>query len=304
MLSQNATHYLELHRAMGFKFRIQGSLLRSFVAFAEPRGDEFVCTQSVLDWAAQAPSPPQRRNRLLTVRRFALAMHAENERHAVPPADALGSETFKRHQPHIFSQVDIARLLAAAAQLPPKDSIRPVTYTTLFALLAASGLRISEALALKLKDITDDGLLIRATKFRKNRLVPLHETTQRALNRYLACRAHLGSEDPAVFLSQRGTALRYSTVVTVFLKLVRSLGLHPGPGHRGPRLHHLRHTFAVRSLEQCPSEPEAVSHHMTALSTYLGHAHVSDTYWYLQATPLLMTQIAAACETLFKGEPT
>lgn len=103
MLSQDATRYLELHRAMGFKFRIQGSLLRNFVAFAEPRGDEFVRTQSVLHWAAQAPSPPQRRNRLLTVRRFALAMQAEDERHQIPPADALGRESFKRCTPYIYS---------------------------------------------------------------------------------------------------------------------------------------------------------------------------------------------------------
>jgi integrase len=302
MLSQNATRYLELQRAMGFKFRIQGSLLRSFVAFAEIRGDEFVCTQSVLDWAAQAPSPPQRRNRLLTVRRFALAVQAEDERHQIPPADAFGRESFKRSAPYIYSQEDIARLLGAAAQLKPKDSIRPATYSTLFALLAATGLRISEALALKLDDVTDEGLLIRATKFRKSRLVPLHETARRGLERYLALRTRLGAADPALFISLAGTALCYPTVIAIFLSLVRSLGLHPGPGHRGPRLHQLRHTFAVRSLEQCAGNREAVSRHMTALSTYLGHTHVSDTYWYLEATPLLMAQIAAAGEALHRGE--
>ena len=302
MLSQDATGYLELQRAMGFKFRIQGSLLRSFVAFAEPRGDEFVCTQRVLDWAAQAPSPPQRRNRLLTVRRFALAVQAEDERHQIPPADAFGRESFKRCAPYIYSQEDIARLLGAAAQLKPKNSIRPATYSTLFALLAVTGLRISEALALKLDDVTDEGLLIRATKFHKSRLVPLHETTQRALERYLTLRARLGAADPALFVSLAGTALCYPTVIAIFLSLVRSLGLHPGPGHRGPRPHQLRHTFAVRSLEQCAGNREAVSRHMIALSTYLGHAHVSDTYWYLEATPLLMSQIAAAGEALHRGE--
>jgi integrase len=302
MLSQDATRYLELQRAMGFKFRIQGSLLRSFVAFAEIRGDEFVCTQSVLDWAAQAPSPPQRRNRLLTVRRFALAVQAEDERHQIPPADAFGRESFKRCAPYIYSQEDIARLLGAAAQLKPKNSIRPATYSTLFALLAATGLRISEALALKLDDVTDEGLLIRATKFRKSRLVPLHETARRGLERYLALRTRLSAADPALFISLAGTALRYPTVNAIFLSLVRSLGLHPGPGHRGPRLHQLRHTFAVRSLEQCAGNREAVSRHMTALSTYLGHTHVSDTYWYLEATPLLMAQIAAAGEALHRGE--
>ena len=208
MLNQDIIRYLELRRAMGFKFRSQGSLLCNFVAFAEQRRDQFVCTPSVLDWAAQSPSPPQRRNRLLTVRRFALAMHAEDERHAVPPADALGCETFKRRAPYIYSQEDIARLLGAAAQLQPLESIRPATYSTLFALLATTGLRISEALALQVGDLTDDGLYIRETKFRKSRLVPLHETTQRALVGYRVLRARLGSADLALFLSQHGTALR------------------------------------------------------------------------------------------------
>ena len=303
MLSQDAARYIELHRAMGFKFRIQGSLLRSFVGFAEPRGDQFVRTQRVLDWAAKAPSPPQRRNRLLAVRRFALAMRAEDERHQIPPRDAFGHESFKRRTPYIYSQDDIARLLGAAAQLKPQNSIRPATYSTLFALLAATGLRISEALALKLDDLTDDGLLIRATKFRKSRLMPLHQTTRRALDHYLVLRTRLGvAADSALFVSVAGTALCYSTVIAIFLRLVRSLGLHAGPGHRGPRLHQLRHTFAVRSLEQCAGNPEAVSRHMTALSTYLGHAHASDTYWYLEATPLLMGQIAASGEAWHRGE--
>ncbi len=302
MLSQDVAHYLELQRAMGFKFRIQGSLLHNFVAFAQPRGDEFVCAQSVLDWAAQAPSPQQRRGRLLTVRRFALAVHAEDARHQIPPADAFGRESFKRRTPYIYSQQDIARLLGAAARLKPKNSIRPATYSTLFALLAATGLRVSEALALKIDDVTDDGLLIRATKFHKSRLVPLHEPVRRALERYLALRAGLGAVDPALFLSPAGTAIRYPTVIAIFLSLIRSLGLHPGPGRRGPRLHGLRHTFAVRSLEQCAGNRQAVARHMTALSTYLGHTHVSDTYWYLEATPLLMAQIAASGEALYRGQ--
>ena len=172
----------------------------------------------------------------------------------------------------------------------------------MFALLAATGLRVSEALALKIDDVTDDGLLIRATKFHKSRLVPLHETVRRALERYLALRAGLGAVDPALFLSPAGTAIRYPTVIAIFLSLIRSLGLHPGPGRRGPRLHGLRHTFAVRSLEQCAGNRQAVARHMTALSTYLGHTHVSDTYWYLEATPLLMAQIAASGEALYRGQ--
>jgi integrase len=132
--------------------------------------------------------------------------------------------------------------------------------------------------------------------------VPLHATSRQALDRYLALRVRFRAMEPALFVSPAGTALCYPTVIAIFLALVRALGLHPGPGHPGPRLHQLRHTFAVRSLEQCAGNREAVSRHMTALSTYLGHAHVSDTYWYLEATPLLMAQIAASGEARYRGE--
>lgn len=302
MLSHDLARYVELHRSMGFKFRTQSLLLRSFVAFAEHSGDQLVRTARVLDWAAQAPSPPQRHNRLATVRRFALAMHAEDPCNEVPPGDAFGRAWFKRCAPHIYSPDEIVALVRAASQLLPAGSIRPATYSTLFALLAATGLRVSEALALEVGDFTDDGLLVRATKFRKNRLVPLHQTTRCALLRYLKQRAGVAARSPAFFISLNGTGLYYSTVVTVFLSLSRSIGLRAGLGHRGPRIHDLRHTFAVRSLECCAGDATAIARHTTALSTYLGHTHVSDTYWYLQATPLLMSQIARASETLLRRE--
>lgn len=302
MLSQDLSRYVDLHRSMGFKFRTQTLLLRSFVTFAEGRGEELVRSARVLEWAAQAPSPPQRHNRLATVRRFALAVHAEDARHEVPPAEAFGRAWFKRCSPHIYTSEQIADLLHAASKLPPQDSIRPVTYTTLFALLAATGLRISEALALELDDFTDEGLLIRATKFHKDRLVPLHQTTRCALMRYLDQRGRVRSNCSAFFISSNGSALCYSTVIRTFLGLSRSIGWRFGRGHRGPRIHDLRHTFAVRALERCAGDARAVARQATALSTYLGHSHVSDTYWYLQATPLLLSQIAKAGETLLRGE--
>lgn len=298
MLSEDVKRYVARHRALGFKYRVQNGLLRNFAAFAEAQGDDVVHTQCALNWAAQAPSPQQRRNRLLTVRRFAWAMRAEDERYQIPPTEAFGRASFKRRTPHIFTSEEIIAILKAAAQLSPIGSMRPATYTTLFALLAATGLRSSEALALTLEDVTEDGLIIRETKFRKSRLVPLHETAHTQLDGYLSRRAHLPTTTPTVFVSQQGTILSYSTVITVFLSVVRAIGLRAGPGHPGPCLHDLRHTFAVRSLEQCGTDPNAVKRHVVALSTYLGHAHVSDTYWYLQATPKLMNQIAKAGENL------
>ena len=235
MLNQDLTRYVDLHRSVGFKFRTQHSLLRNFVSFAEANGDEFVHVGRVLDWAACAPSPPQRCNRLRMVRRFAQVMQAEDPRHEVPSADALGQEPFKRRIAHIYQPNEIAQLMRAAAQLPPIGSIRPLMYSTLFGLLAVTGMRISEALALRLEDVTADGLIVRQTKFQKSRLLPLHDTTQRALEKYLSVRLRLGTLDHALFVSTSGKAPAYDTVAATFRRLARSIGLRGGPGHPGPR---------------------------------------------------------------------
>ena len=301
MLSADIGRYVELHRAMGLKFRLQSGLLRHFAAFAEPRGDLWVRTKTVLAWAAEAPSAAQRRQRLLVVRRFALQMQAEDERYEAPPALAFGKPKRERRMPHIYSPDEIRRLLAAAAQLTPRRSIRPATYVTLLALIASTGLRISEVLGLQLSDVTGPGLLVRNTKFRKSRLVPLHATARCGLERYMALRRRVHGADSSVFASTRGSGLSYSTVYSVFLQLMRSAGLRDEPGIPGPRIHDLRHTFAVRALEQCGDSDQEIARHVLALSTYLGHAHPSDTYWYLQATPKLMESIGRRSESLFEG---
>lgn len=302
MLSEDLDRHINLHHVLGFKFRTQALLLRNFVAYAEARGDQIISADRVIAWAVEAPSPQQRRNRLLEVRRFAIAMHAEDGRHEVPATDALGRGLFTRRIPHIYSQDDILRLMTAAASLPPAGSIRPLTYATLFGLLAATGMRISEALALRLADITDDGLIIDKTKFKKSRLLPLHPSTRRALNAYLAVRLRVAAESDILLIGNTGKAVAYPTVIAIFLRLTRSIGLRGTPGTGGPRIHDMRHTFAVRSLEGCHSNAAAVSRHIVGLSTYLGHAHVTDTYWYLQASPVLMTHIADAGEALQRGE--
>ncbi len=303
MLSQQLADHAALQNALGFKFRTPYLLLRNFVSFAELRGECFVATATVLEWALKAPSPEQRRNRLLTVRRFAIALQAEDPRHEVPSADLFGSACYQRRTPYIYSSDDIKRLIDAAHRLGPDGSIRPLTYATLFGLIAVTGMRISEALAIRLPDVTEDGLIIAQTKFKKSRLLPLHSTTRLAVDKYLVSRMKSASRSDALFISNKGTPPAYPTVVTVFLQLVRSIGLRGAPGSQGPRIHDLRHTFAVRSLEGCAQDSQAVARHITALSTYLGHAHVTDTYWYLQATPELMAHTAVAAEALHRGGP-
>jgi integrase len=301
MLNEAVNRHIELYRSMGFKYKVQAYMLHSFADFAEGRSEEFVQTDSVLEWAAGAPSVRQRHDRLLTVRRLACALNAEDNRHQVPPTDFFGRARKSRRTCHIFTRDEIDRLLRAASHLSPTGSMRPVTYAALLSLIVCTGLRVSEALKLELSDLTEDGLLIRATKFQKNRLVPLHESARCELQRYVAARSRIATTTATVFISQRGARLPYPTVNATYLCLARSAGLRGGPGLGGCRIQDLRHTFAVRSLEQCAGDRKAVARHMAALSTYLGHAHVSDTYWYLQATPKLLGDVATAAEALHQG---
>jgi integrase len=298
MLIDDLGRYVALRYSLGFKFRTQRYLLLRFVEFAAARGDRFITSDRVLAWAVEAPSPEQRRNRLLTIRRFAIAMHAEDPRHEVPAADALGRGLFKRKLHHIYQAEEIQRLMNAAAALPPAGTIRPRTFVMLIGLLAATGMRISEALTLRVGDLTEDGLTVNMTKFKKSRLLPLHPSTRTALEEYLSIRSRFATTNDAILISNTGAAVSYDTAAGVFRKLSRQIGLRAGRGQPGPRIHDLRHSFAVRSLEACAFDRESVSRHILALSTYLGHAHVTDTYWYLQATPTLMAQIGAAGEAL------
>lgn len=297
MIRALVERHIALHLATGYLFRKQTGLLRSFARYAHSQGDEVVRAQTALLWAAQAPTAGTRRGRLHVVCRFARLMQAEDSCHEVPPPDVFGPQP-PRRTPFIFSPEQIRELLEAAAELGPRGSLRPKTYQTMLGLIAATGLRISEALALQLKDVTNAALVIRETKFKKSRFVPLHDSTSGALDAYLLARQQYARYDEAVFLSDRGTGLKYSAVIATFLRLVRGIDLHPGPGMPGPRIHDLRHTFAVRSLEQCAGDRDSISRHMLALSTYLGHARLCHTYWYLEATPRLLADVAAITEAV------
>ena len=296
MLMKAVESYLALRRAAGYELKNQEYRLKNFARFAAECGDNFVSIPTVMKWASQIDSPHYR---LETVIPFARHVQAEDERHQVPSSKAFGNRRARRI-PFIFTPSESNLLVEEATHLEPIESLRPHTYSTLFGLLFASGLRISESLNLLIDDCTRDGLLIRRTKFQKSRLVPLHETAVAGVERYLERRKRTASGDDHLFVSLRGRGLSQNAVFNTFDELRRKIGLDRGRGGRRPRVHDIRHTFAVRALEACPEGRDNVGRHMLALSTYMGHSHINHTYWYLDATPHLMRDIVEACEAFLK----
>jgi len=296
--------YLDLRRAAGFKLRATGSRLRSFARAAEERSEIHIRTETATAWAGTASSPYERHNRLRDLIIFARHLRAEDTAHELPDIEFFPFR-YHRRPPHIFSEEEEAHILAAAGRLGPPGTSRADTYRTLLATLMATGLRVGEALRLKIENLTADGLFVRDTKFSKSRLVPLHPTTAAALGDYRAQWRVVVEPDAPFFVSSKGEALAYSTVYDTFRGILRCLDLSPGAtagrGRPRPCLQDMRHTFAVRALEACPDARAAINRHMLALSTYMGHCSVASTYWYLHATPRLMTDIADACEAWCTG---
>jgi integrase/recombinase XerD len=300
MLIALVERYISLRQTLGYKLRELASSLRAFATFAANRSDTHVRTSTAVDWATGAPSPHARYIRLRNVVLLARFLCAEDSAHEVPP-NSFHASTLRR-LPYIYPQEEIAQLVGAASQLRESYPLRRQVYRTLLGLIAATGLRISEALDLRLDDILPDGVLqIRRTKFGKSRLVPLHATVANALDRYLEQRRRLVVTDDHVFLSAGNQRIASSTVEHTFRRICRLAGIAPSRT-RPVRIHDLRHTFATRALEQCSTRREAVARHFVALATYLGHVDIANTYWYLEATPELMTGIAVAAEALIAGE--
>ena len=293
MLTRAVETYLAVRRAAGFALRFDGSLLKGFAAFSEARKQHYVSTGIAIEWAGLAPSVPQRARRLGMVIRLARYLRAEDERHDVP-APVFGAEKSSRPTPCILTLEQIQQLVTAASKMTYR--ICAATYPTLFSLLACTGLRVTEATQLRFDDVTPDGLIIRRTKFRKSRLVPLHETAHKGLQSYLVQRRLYAPLDDHVFVSFQGRPLSVSAVDEAFRIAVKRIGLPLGAGGVRPRPHSLRHSFAVRALLTCPDGRDAITKHMLALSTYLGHSKVAHTYWYLEAVPDLMRDIADHAE--------
>jgi integrase len=288
------TRYLAQRRALGFDLRIAGKRLLVFARFADQHAQGGPLTIALaLAWAHATSRPSQLTSarRLEIVRPFAQWLRQLDPRTEVPPARLLG-RAHRRLVPHIYTHDELRALLAEADRLTPPGGLRPASLVALLGLLASTGMRVSEALALRRSDVDlEAGLLhVRQTKFRKSRLVPLHPTTVTALRSYAALcdRPAPGhARDDAFFVVDGGIRLSYSKVRTAFRRIRIRLGWEEGSGRR-PRIHDLRHTFACQRLLLWQEQRADVSRCLLDLCTYLGHAKVSDTYWYLSAFPELL----------------
>lgn len=286
--------YLAARRQMGFALEIAGEQLLAFGRFADESGHRGSLTaELMIRWAQNAgqAKPLTSARRLEVLRPFAKYRSQFDSATEIIPRSFFGP-AHRRLVPHIYTEHEIKALLKATDNLLPAGGLRPLTYRTLFGLLAATGMRISEALHLKQQDIDleHELLTVRETKFCKSRLVPLHSTTAAAMARYAKARQRkIGHQTlGAFFVSDRGEPLPDRTVHSTFEKLRVRLGWVARGGHSAPRIHDLRHSYICKVLLRSYRQHQPIDNIIDALSTYVGHAKVSDTYWYVTAIPELM----------------
>ena len=300
---RRAKEYLAYRRDLGFELRKREPLLLQFAQYVDQAGHQGpLTTQLAVHWArlpAQA-SPRYWAIRLDVVRGFARYLAIFDPDTEIPGRGLLGP-AYCRATPHIYSEAEVSALLAAARRLSPRNSLRPHTYAALFGLLACTGLRGCEARKLTRADVAweQNLLTIRATKFRKTRLVPLRPTTTQALRMYAQVRDrfHPVPQSESFFVTRRGTPLSATSVQGTFERLRDQLAWSARSGERAPRIHDLRHTFACRRLLQWYQQGVAVGRVIDTLATYLGHTGVNHTYWYLTGVPELLELAVARFET-------
>jgi site-specific recombinase XerD len=289
--------YVAIRRALGTQFREPARTLAHFVDFLEREETEIISTDLALRWAMERKGVQRATwaRRLTMVRGFAAWLSAYDPRTEVPPKRLLHAR-HRRNKPYIFADQQIEHLMSEAARLPSPTGLRALTHATLIGLLAATGLRPGEALALDLADVdlVNGVLSIRQTKFGKSRFVPIKDSTCVALAEYAERRNELRPRRPTdrFLVSERGTPLQGSTARRTFAKVSCAIGLRAaargGRSGRGPRLQDLRHTFATRKLIEWYRVGLDVERELPKLTTYLGHVDVGHTYWYIEAVPELL----------------
>lgn len=305
-LREALADYLRLRRALGYKLERAGKLLPQFLDYLEQEDAEIVTVERTLAWAT-LPAGGSRRwwaFRLSIARGFVVYLHSLDPAHQLPPADLLPDRS-RRATPYLYTDTEIAALIAAAERL--RFPLRVATYRTLIGLLAATGMRIGEAIRLDRGDLNlARGLLVvRDSKFGKTRELPLHESTTRALRAYLRLRDRVQPtpKTPALLVSPVGTRLIYCNVHATFRQLRDAAGLRPRSARCRPRIHDLRHTFAIRTLLDAYHDEDDVQRRLSLLSTYLGHVNPGATYWYLSAAPELLSLAGQRLERHLGARP-
>jgi integrase/recombinase XerD len=295
-LEQSLADYLQLRRSLGHQLADAGRLLPALVTFLDERGLSTVTVSAAMEWATLPAADPRSTvgpRRMTAVRGFARFLAGVDPATEVPPLGLLPQQTRWRG-PFVFSRADIDLIMNRVGVLTP--ALRSATYVTLIGLLAATGLRIGEAIKLDRADVDWSAglLLIRESKFGKSRLVPVSDSTLHALADYARLRDQLQRRvrQPSFFTSRTRHRLCYPAVSEAFRNVIDNSGIGADAPRR-PRLHDLRHTFAVRTLLSWYRSGEDVQAKVPALSTYLGHREPGSTYWYLSAVPELLACAAA-----------
>ena len=305
-LGKAVRDYLIMRRSLGFKLVRHEADLQGFLLFLKKKRASQITVNLALDWATQnvKHTPAEWSARLSVVRGFTRHWNATDPSTEIPPLGLLPYRP-QRARPYIYSQLEIQQLLKAAKNRSSIDPLRSWTYYCLFGLLAVAGLRISEALNLQTGDMDwSEGILtITKTKFGKSRLVPVHPSTCKVLADYARRRdRRFGNRTDGPFLlNKNGNRLEMGEVHRTFYLLSRQIGLRAVGASRGPRLHDFRHRFAVETLLRWYRDGEDPKRRLPVLSTYLGHAHVTDTYWYLTGTPELLGAAAKRLEKRWEG---
>ena len=297
------TDYLGMRRALGYKMDKAERLLGQFITFAEDRGEAHVRIETALAWATcpEDAAAIWISRRLAEVRLFARHLHTLDEATEVPPDDLLPARKC-RATPYLYTSKEIADLMRATEIL--RGPHVQATYRTLIGLLAATGMRIGEAIGLDRNDFDAcNGMVtIRHGKFDKARALPLHPSTVAALDAYLRRDDRPRERNtPTLLISSTAKRLRYTVVQPIFQKLLRHCGIAPRSATCRPRIHDLRHSFAVSTIAD-DYRTGTPGSRLAILSTYLGHADPGDTYWYLSAAPELLGLAGERLDRHLRGE--
>jgi integrase/recombinase XerD len=307
-LRQAVQEYLALRRGLGFKLCDAEHCLRDFLVFAEQRGVSTITTRVAVDWALSKPCarPERAAERLRAVRAFARHHIGTDPATEVPPCKLLPHRVCRR-QPYLYTDDEIRRLLERSLRLPPQDGLRPWTYHCLLGLLSVTGMRLGEVIRLEVNDVDleQDVLTVRDSKFGKSRLIAIQISTRAVLSQYRDRRDQLlqGRPQRRFFVSGRGTPLVPSCIQRTFRTLLDQTKLFVAGAAQRPRMHDMRHRFAVQTLLRWYRAGEDVERRLPELSTYLGHVCIENTYWYLSAYPELMGHAVDRLERRWEVQP-